>query len=340
MSGELGVDLASKGQVSSDGAVLLGKSCACDAHDKRPIRVVTHCHMDHLMGLRESLTSCRAVLMTSATKDLLGVLRGRSIFLFNKIRTLKYGEVYRHEEEKISLFNAGHILGSAEVLLEDRDGSRVVYTGDFRLPEAEILECDLLIMEATYGDPSSERPFRILVEDAFLSLVRKELKHGPVYLFGYHGKLQEAMEILHRGRINAPLVMPRRIYEVAKICESHGMALGEYLCLDDDEAREVMKGPYIGLYHMNQRDEIDDGHVKIYLSGWELKEPCRNMGYGCYTVALSDHADFNQLLEYVERSKPKLVLVDNYRAGNAVELAREIRCRLKIPAKAVPSRAQ
>jgi len=69
--------LTEKASITDRGAVLLGKYVACDAYDKaKPLRVVTHAHADHLIGLRQSLRTCEKVLMTKATKDLVDVMRG------------------------------------------------------------------------------------------------------------------------------------------------------------------------------------------------------------------------------------------------------------------------
>ena len=67
--------MSEKAMVTNRGAVLLGNSVACDAfEDTRPLRVVTHAHADHLVGLKRSLRNCEAVLMTAATRDLIGIL--------------------------------------------------------------------------------------------------------------------------------------------------------------------------------------------------------------------------------------------------------------------------
>jgi len=55
-------------------------------------------------------------------------------------------------------------------------------------------------------------------------------------------------------------------------------------------------------------------------------------------VALSDHSDFNGLIEYVRRSKPKLVITDNFRVGHARTLVKEIRKRFGISALALPKK--
>ncbi|MCS7095883.1 MAG: hypothetical protein RMK50_02285 [Nitrososphaerota archaeon] len=55
-------------------------------------------------------------------------------------------------------------------------------------------------------------------------------------------------------------------------------------------------------------------------------------------VALSDHSDFDGLMEYVRLSRPKLVITDNFRAGYAEALAKEIRQCFNISALALPIR--
>ena len=69
--------IPSKADVTSLGAVLLGQHVACDAYDEsRPIRVVTHAHADHMVGLGKSLKNCEVTIMTPATKDMIDALKG------------------------------------------------------------------------------------------------------------------------------------------------------------------------------------------------------------------------------------------------------------------------
>ena len=77
---------------------------------------------------------------------------------------------------------------------------------------------------------------------------------------------------------------------------------------------------------------------KIMVSGWEFAEPCRQIGEKEYVIALSDHSDFEELIDYVRRCRPKLVITDNYRIGYAKVLAKEIKRRLGIRAIAAPPR--
>jgi putative mRNA 3-end processing factor len=333
--------LSAKAVVSERGAVLLGDSVACDAFDEtRPLRVVTHAHADHLGGLRRSLRSGKKVLMTKATKDLIGVVKGSLPLDNGSVELLDYGETVEYGGERVTLVKADHILGAAQVLVEDAGGNRVAYTGDFRVDGTEpLLNCDVLVVEATYGSPSFRRSFKVDVKKLLVSMVEKKLRHGTVYVFGYHGKLQEVMQILHRADVSVPFVMPERVFRVSKVCEAHGMQLGCLALSNENEGKELLEGnlPCVAFYHMNARRSVGLlGSSRICVSGWEFHSPCRQIGEREHLVALSDHSDFDGLIEYVRRCKPKRVVTDNYRVRHGATLAKEIKKRLGIDAVAMP----
>lgn len=330
----------SKANVTKIGAVLLGKHVACDAfNESRPIRIVTHAHADHMVGLGKSLKQCQVTIMTPATKDIIDALKGPQWLARGAVKTLDFGEAFTHGNETLTLHYADHILGTAQVLVEDKEKTRILYTSDFKYSRTPLVETDILVMEATYGDPVRVRPFSMMVEGMLVSLVEQGLKRGSVYVFGYHGKLQKMMRILHEAKIKTPFIVPTKIYEVSKVCERHGMELGKQIIpFDGDEAQSILsqKEPAIVFYHSYSRKRVENEALQIHASGWEFRKPCRRVGENKYVVALSDHSDFNELLEYVERCNPKMVITDRYRSEAANIFAREIEKRLKIPAKAAP----
>jgi putative mRNA 3-end processing factor len=333
------IDTAS---VTHRGAILLGNLVACDAYaENRPLRVVTHAHADHTGGLRWSLRECRKVVMTEATRDLIDILEGPLGRRLDSIETLQYGKPLRFDGEQVTLFKANHILGAAQVLVESEEGERVVWTGDFKLDGTPVLDCDTLVVESTYGSPSCRRSFDVDVRELLVHMVEERLRHGVVYVFGYHGKLQEVMQILHDADVSVPFVMPEKVHHVSKVCERHGMRLGCMTLSMEKEAKALLEEnlPCVAFYHMNSRGKVGLGNERICVSGWEFHKPCRRIGEKEHIIALSDHSDFNGLIEYVRQAKPKRVITDNHAGGHGETLAKEIKLRLGIPAVAMPCKS-
>ena len=321
------------------GAVLLGNWVACDAYaENRPVRVVTHAHADHTGGLRWSLRECQKVLMTEATRDLIEVLQG-PLARLNDIETLEYDRSMQFDGERLTLFKAEHILGAAQVLVESEMGERVAWTGDFRLDgTSPLVDCDTLVVESTYGSPSCRRSFDVDVRKLLVRMVEERLKGGAVYVFGYHGKLQEVMQILYENDVSVPFVMPEKVYEVSKVCERHGMRLGCLTLSSQKEGKMLLDEnlPCVAFYHMNSRGNVGLNSERICVSGWEFHKPCRRIGEKEHIIALSDHSDFDGLIEYVRQAKPKRVITENHWGGHGETLAKEINRRLGIPALAMP----
>jgi putative mRNA 3-end processing factor len=293
------------------------------------------------MGLKSSLQSCEKVLMTAATRDLVRVMNGSDMLVDGSVETVEYGEAVEYGDERVTLVKADHILGAAQVVVEDSAGCRVAYTGDFRVDGTPpVRDCDVMVVEATYGSPECRRAFGLDVEELLVRMVEQRLRDGAVYVFGYHGKLQEVMQILRCADVSVPFVMPERVFRVSKVCEAHGMRLGGLTLSTDGEGRELLDGdlPCVAFYHMNARGSIGLRSARICVSGWEFHSPCRQIGDREHLVALSDHSDFDGLIEYVRRSKPRRVVTDNFRVSHGATLAREIGKRLGIPAVAMPSR--
>ncbi len=321
--------------IAPNGAVLLGRHLTCDAHaPDRAIRIVTHAHSDHLYGLSTSLSACEQVLATPITQALIGVLKGRS--KAKKIQALDYNQPYVYGNETVTFYPARHILGSAQVLLETSEGERILFTGDIKHPPAEVIPADVLVIEATYGSPTHVRAFKDTVVADLLTLVRDTLKSSALNIFGYHGKILETVKILNTSDIQAPIVVSAKTATMLKLCQKHGEELSNFYASNSEEGIKMLGSPHIGVYHIGASRWINDDKPQIVLSGWQFDSSCRLIGRDKYQVALSDHSDFNELMDYVTACRPKLVIADGARAGEALTLSREIRERLGIEAVALP----
>lgn len=325
--------------VTKTGAVLLGDYVACDAFDAdRPLRIVTHAHGDHLGGLRKSIKSCEKVLMTPATRDLAEIVNPKFNLRNANVLPLDYGKPFKYNDEVITLLKADHIMGASQVLVETVDGTRIVYTGDFKLEETPVIDCDILVVEATYGHPSCRRNFDVDITELLVSMIERRLRGGTVYVFGFYGKLQEVMQMLRKADVEVPFVMPDTVHQVSKVCDTYGMNIGSLTLDTSSEGQELLGAnlPCVAFYHTNTRFKVGLNHTRICVSGWEFQNPCRQIDEHEYLVALSDHSDFDCLIEYVKRSKAKQVITDNYRSSHGKALADEITKRLGVPAVAQP----
>ncbi len=281
------------------GIRLAGTNFHLDAHRIVDFSFVSHGHTDHLRNHRR-------ILATRATARF-HQLRGRR----SEVLTADYHEPLEIEGMRVELLPAGHILGSAQILVE-RNGTTLLYTGDFKTrPGAtceplQVRHADVLIVESTYGRPEYRfASIEDLVEmlDRF---VTNCLRWGDVpVVLGYTlGKAQEAVYWLNKLGYRVH-VWP----EVGVICQVYrefGWELGDY---------EVWSG-----------GQIDDGvlvvppHVlrkpvmgslgsfrSILLSGWAV-DPSARYRYGAdEAIPFSDHADFEELVEFVRAVRPRLV---------------------------------
>ena len=117
--------------------------------------IITHGHGDH------ARSGHGAVL---ATPDTIAIMKTRyGEDSAGRFQPLPYGEPLQVGDVTSRFHPAGHILGSAQVLLE-HGGQRIVVTGDYkRLPDRtaqpfELVQCDLLVTEATFGLPVFQHP--------------------------------------------------------------------------------------------------------------------------------------------------------------------------------------
>lgn len=330
--------------VKEKGAVLLGRNFTIDGHCKRLVRVVTHAHSDHMAGLRDSIVYCSAIVATLPTLELIYELSGlRSVYKYSLIRkaiALDYDNEIIFENEKITLIKANHIIGSAQVLIET-ENYRLGYTGDFKLEGTPIMkDLDVLVIESTYGRPEYRRPFKKEVKQLLVNMVLEGLESGgPVTIYGYHGKLQEVMNILRENKINDPFIMPPKIYRVTKIAEKYGEKIGEYYNIYSADGRRLRKNTnrYILFLHMSRAKYRDlRKGLNIILSGWEFREPIKRIDSNTWLVAFSDHSDYDDLIGYVKIAKPRLVVVEGARGGAPYHLAKAISRLLDIPSIVLP----
>jgi len=213
-------------------------------------------------------------------------------------------------------------LGSAQIFIETPEAS-ILYSGDFKVSEnlttlpLEVRNADILITEATYGNPRYIFPQQEKTKEEFVKWVKSEIRKGnEVHVGAYPiGKSQEAIKILNEEGIIPKVTETIRRY--SEVYKKFGVKL-EFTSEDS----EVLIKP-IGLIRNKE------GVKNCILTGWTLYNE-----KGIFGFPISDHADFPQILEYVEMVKPKIVYCFH---GFEDILCKEIKKRLGIEARPINS---
>ena len=227
-----------------------------------------------------------------------------------------FNEPWDEGDHRLTLFSAGHVLGSSQLMIESERGS-FVYTGDFKLTPSftaeapEVKRCDVVLMECTYGRPQYAFPPREEIAGAMVAFARETLEAGAVPVFFAYslGKAQEAIAIL--GRAGIPITVHGAVETITKVYEAQGVAMPPYkrYRADDFDVTSALVWPPGGkaLPKALREREVRTA----VLTGWSLDRGAL-FRYGTERgFALSDHADYPSLLRYIELAQPKKVLLNH-----------------------------
>jgi Cft2 family RNA processing exonuclease len=277
-----------------NGLFLTRPRLGLDVRRRQPHGFVSHAHSDHI-GPHE-LAYC-----TTATACLYRLRLGER----RRTVDLAYRQPYDFGDVRLTLYPAGHCLGSAMLLVEGDAGS-LLYTGDFKLGEsataevAALPQADVLIMESTFGKPRYRMPPRSRTVEQLLELVTAALAEGrtPVIHAYPLGKSQEVTRILTDAGI--PVLQHAATFAVSQAYIACGMHLGDVQAFRP----ELLPGRAVITLPQGARDYRLRGitrPVSIAVTGWAI-DPGTKYRWGVdHALPLSDHADFDELLEAAQR---------------------------------------
>jgi putative mRNA 3-end processing factor len=269
------------------------------------------------------------IFCSDITADILGFNENKE----DEGKKCKYSCTRVQVPEGIGLYNAGHILGSTQLVgISERFG-KTVYTGDFKLRDgltvkgAKVLECDTLMMECTYGDPSMQFPSQQEILSDMERWARQNRQ--AIQLWGGYsvGKAQEIVKFINEYLGETPIVGGKAA-QVCKAYERNGVKL-RWVAPDSQEGQEMMRGPFIAVMPPNHISPILAARLaevhrrKVLTSiatGWALirKIPADA------SFPLSDHADFAEILQYAQESGAKRVILmhgENEKTAKALQAA-------------------
>ncbi|MCH7712300.1 MAG: hypothetical protein IIC99_01630 [Chloroflexi bacterium] len=277
-----------------------------DSLRRRDTGFISHAHSDHTARHRRPALTPNTLLL------LAGYLEKTDPV------PLPYHEPMEQDGYSITLYPAGHCLGSAQALIESRQtGERLLYTGDIKIqpsPTNEPLEpvsCDILILESTYGKPeyifpSQEDVLATAYKTLSLWLSRGERPVIQVWRLG------KAQEVLHHLLTNGfDVMLEESIHGITNIYRDAGVTFpGEYHLFSGDwpEGMVLLCPPSragkIGL------DKIR-GKRFMELTGWAVDGGPSWGRRADASLAFSDHPGFNELVSYVQQVQPKQVYTVN-----------------------------
>jgi Cft2 family RNA processing exonuclease len=280
------------------GLFLTSAQLAVDVRRRQPRCFVSHAHADHIA--RHELA-----LATPVTARLYRHRMGAR----HRVLEMPFRNPLQFGDLQLTAFPAGHCFGSAMLLAEEGECS-LLYTGDFKLDAsataeaAELPRADILVMESTFGLPRYRMPPRETVIGELLSIVDSALAAGktPVIHAYPLGKSQEITRILTLHGV--PVLQHPAIFEISRIYEECGAALGDCKEFRD----ELLAGHAVVTLPRGMHGFRLAGMrsvVSITATGWAIDRGTRYRLGVDHALPLSDHADFDQLIEAVERVAPR-----------------------------------
>ena len=288
-----------------------------DPWDAKRFAFVSHAHGDHIAPHKEIIVSERtARLMQSRLPG----PRTEHILPFGD-RRMVHGL-------DLMLLPAGHIFGSAQCFLSARNET-LLYTGDFKLrpgksaEQAEWRHADTLIMETTFGLPRYRFPPTEEVVDEIVAFCRATIDDGGVpVLLGYSlGKAQEILCSLDGAGLTP--MLHGSVYQMTRIYEQFGQSFCKYLRYNsNDVSGKVLICPP-SANHSRMLERIARKRVAM-ISGWAVDSSAVYRYQVDAAFPLSDHADYSDLLRYVELVQPRRVLTLH---GFAAAFAGDLRQR-------------
>src|SRR6266566_2820519 len=288
-----------------------------DPWEAKRFAFVSHAHSDHIAPHQEIILSERTARLLQAR------MPGT-----RTEHVLPFGEQRRVHDIDVTLLPAGHIFGSAQLFISV-ENETLLYTGDFKLRHgksaeaAEWRQADTLIMETTFGLPRYQFPPTEQLIAQIVAFCRDAIEEGAVpVLLGYSlGKAQEVLCSLDGAGLTP--MLHGSVYQMTRIYEQFGQSFCKYVRYNkNDVAGKVLICPP-SASHSPMIQKIPRKRVAM-VSGWAVDPNAVYRYQVDAAFPLSDHADYNDLIRYVDLVQPKRVFTLH---GFASEFARDLRER-------------
>jgi len=280
-----------------------------DPSEPKPRAWVTHGHADHARG------GHGAVLATPETLAIMETRYGPQ-----SGQPIAYDEMIRVGEVEVRFVPAGHVLGSAQIVMEHR-GERVVVSGDYkRRPDPTCpcfvpVPCDVFVTEATFGLPVFRHPDTGSEIDRLLHRLRADPSRCVLVGAYALGKAQRIITELRARGHHDPIFFHGAIERLNQLYESFGVELGELKhtasATKAEMAGHVVIAPPSALNDRWSRRLPDP--VTAMASGWmRIRQRARQRNVELPLI-ISDHADWDELTMTIRELAPSEVWITHGR---------------------------
>jgi putative mRNA 3-end processing factor len=290
----------------------------CDAD--RPdgdLNVVSHAHADHFYAAPPETVVCSALTLALAT---------------TRREDPPESVPTRVDDPRVRQVPAGHVAGSRATYVDDGE-TTYCYTGDCSIRDRAFLAgfepepADVLIVEATYGEPRYRFPPQVELEAEIRQALAERAADEPLVLFGYSlGRAQQLQLLADQVGLELYATTAiRRVNEVIAVHRDVSFSATPYTDEVELEPGTALVAP-AQASRSNWMEALVErtGASKLGFSGWAVDSSFRFRGAYDEGFVLSDHADFEELLEVVEAVDPDRVYTTH---GSADELARQLTSR-------------
>ena len=272
----------------------------------RPVEraAVTHGHADH------ARSGHGAVFATPETLAIMALRYGVDVDASHN-RGFDYGDGFERGGVRFSFHPAGHVLGSAQILMEYR-GERIVVTGDYKrradptCARFEVVPCDIFITEATFGLPVFRHPPTGQEIAKLIGAVRAEPDRCVLVGAYALGKAQRVIAELRAAGWDAPLYIHGALEKMCALYAAHGIDLGELRLVSETDkaemAGQIVLAPPSALNDRWSRRLPDP--VTAMASGWMRVRQRARQRMVELPLVISDHADWDELTATIAEVNP------------------------------------
>ena len=273
----------------------------------RPVgrAVVTHGHADH------ARSGHGAVFATPETLAIMALRYGTDAGASHN-QAFVYGDGFERGGVRFSFHPAGHVLGSAQILMEYA-GERIVVTGDYKrradptCAPFEVVPCDIFVTEATFGLPVFRHPPTESEIAKLIGAVRAEPDRSVLVGAYALGKAQRVIAELRRAGWSAPVYIHGALERMCALYAMHGVDLGELRLVSEtgkaEMAGQIVLAPPAALNDRWSRRLPDP--VTAMASGWMRVRQRARQRMVELPLVISDHADWDELTATIAEVNPE-----------------------------------